>query len=131
MELDDPLNTGLLGDLRIDWLQLAKQLGGLYDAANQEARRLQAFVDRRRRWWSRHRNWTQDAAERVRAYAGDETPHGRWRRQLVFLNDRNRGNAVGSRQPAGVKLTGNKLDDPGNLGWGRRRRGRWRRRGHQ
>jgi len=34
MELDDPLNANLLGRLRIDWLRLANQFGGLQDAAD-------------------------------------------------------------------------------------------------
>jgi hypothetical protein len=85
MELDDPMNTGPLGQLRIDWLQLANQLGRLDDAADAEARRLRVFADRRRRFWSRDRNRTQDGNERVGAYAGNGTLHGRRRRQLVFL----------------------------------------------
>jgi hypothetical protein len=77
MEPDNPLNADFLGQLRIDWLRLANQLGGLQDAANPDARRRRVFLDRRRRLWSRNRKRTQDADEHVWAYAADETPHGR------------------------------------------------------
>src|SRR6516164_3646098 len=127
MELDDPLNANLLGGLRIDWLRLANQFGGLQDAADGDGRRLRVFADRRRRRWSRHRNRTQDAGERVWAYAANAA-HGRWSRQLVFLKHGDTWrNSLGSHQLAGVKLTRNKLDDSRSLGRGRRRRGRKRR----
>ena len=104
MEPDNPLNADPPGQVRIDWLGLANQLGGLQDAADGDARRLHVFVDSRRRWWSRDRNRTQDADERVWAYAvnGD----GRGCKPIVFLKHRDIfGNSVGGDQPAGVKGT--------------------------
>src|SRR6516164_2957197 len=130
MKPDDPLNADPPGQVRIDWLRLANQFGGLHDAADGDARRLRVLLDRRRRWWSRDRNRTQDAYERIWAYAN--AAHDRWRRPIVFLKHQDLlGNSLGGHQLAGLKLTRNKLDDLGCLRWGRRGCGWKRRRGQQ